>query len=379
MNLTVTSTLVNTLEQLKKALNEAFILNAANFFLSTSWIETWFRQLSSAPLLIKVTDNNQTLVGVALFAGNPVKKSQFFSGPKLHLNATGNVTFDQIWIEYNDCYFVAEYEREVKKAIVNFLFDTSLADEVIVGTSAREQLIDWDNNNLLKHKLFETQGYLVNLDSIRRVNRQYKDVLSRNTRYQINRSIKGYEQKFGAFTLQIAETADQALSFFEESAVWHRHRWGNSPQGSGFDNSQFVNFHRSLIQRSFAQEQIKYIKVSAGEHVLGFLYCFAFQSKIYFYLSAINYDIADKKLKPGMVMHFLAIQHFEAQGFNYYDFLGGEARYKKSLSTESYDLAMVSFRKPTYRFKLEILLRQVKNSCTNRYRNAAIGRSAKTV
>jgi CelD/BcsL family acetyltransferase involved in cellulose biosynthesis len=184
---------------------------------------------------------------------------------------------------------------------------------------------------------------------------------------------------FGPLELNIAHTIEGALDTFSESAEWHRQRWGDTSEGSGFDNPHFVNFHNDLIKQAFLRQEIKLIRVTAGKHTLGFLYCFSFHNKIYFYLSSINYEVTDNKLKPGLVMHYMAIQHFESLGYDSYDFLGGEARYKKSLSTVSYPLAMLSINKPTLGYKFEALARCVKKTCTNLISKVAIGKSIKTV
>jgi CelD/BcsL family acetyltransferase involved in cellulose biosynthesis len=135
---------------------------------------------------------------------------------------------------------------------------------------------------------------------------------------------------FGPLELSIAHTIDEALDTFANSAEWHRQRWSDTTEGSGFDNPHFVNFHNDLIRQALLRQEIKLIKVTASKHTLGFLYCFSFHNKIYFYLSSVNYAISDNKLKPGLVFHYLAIQHSGRLGYDSYDSLGGEAGYKQS-------------------------------------------------
>ena len=365
MNLIVKSCLINNQAQLTSLFSENLFLTNSNFFLSENWLTVWLAHLPFPPILVTVLDNQNNLVGAAIFCFSKLKKAGIFSHKKFFLNATGQRVRDQIWIEYNDCFYLPEHENAVKRALMHFIFDTLEANEIIIGTSSNLQLTAWQTASpyQLQSSLFESQGYLVNLLKLRKGNQEYKDVLSKNTRYQINRSLKAFEAEFGKLTLIIATTAHEALHFFDSTASWHKHRWQQSVEGSGFDNPYFVNFHRSLIENAFAQQQIQYIKVVAGEHVLGYLYCFLYANKVYFYLSSINYAVEDNKFKPGVLMHFLAIQHFEQQGVDSYDFLGGEARYKQSLSTETYQMSMLSFRKPSLLFAIEDKLRKLKKYC----------------
>ncbi len=61
------------------------------------------------------------------------------------------------------------------------------------------------------------------------------------------------------------------------------------------------------------------------------------------YCSGINYAFQNKKIKPGYSMHFLLMQFYRNKGFQWYDFLGGESQYKKSLSSEIYEFSNLTF------------------------------------
>ncbi len=94
--------------------------------------------------------------------------------------------------------------------------------------------------------------------------------------------------------------------------------------------------------------------------MLGYLYNFVYQRRVYCYQSGFDYDI-DPKRKPGMICHVLAVQHNAARGANVYDFLGGDARYKESLSTTSSTLRWLVWQRPRWRFQLEDALRVMKH------------------
>jgi CelD/BcsL family acetyltransferase involved in cellulose biosynthesis len=99
--------------------------------------------------------------------------------------------------------------------------------------------------------------------------------------------------------------------------------------------------------------------VTAGDQTLGILYNFLQHGKIYFFQSGISYG-PDRRLKPGLVTHACAIQHYLDLGFSQYDFMVGDAQYKKTLAKSSAPLAWVVFSRPTFKTSFIQSLRQLK-------------------
>jgi CelD/BcsL family acetyltransferase involved in cellulose biosynthesis len=169
-----------------------------------------------------------------------------------------------------------------------------------------------------------------------------------------------YQDTLGELRLDFAASVDEALRFFDDSAPLHLARWGDGYSQSGFANPKFVQFHHTLIRRGFDQGQIDLIRVRAGERILGYFYNFRFDGVVYFYLSGLVNE-SESKLKPGLCGHALAIQHYADAGYAYYDFMGGEERYKSSLAECRDELFQLSLQKDRLHFRLENFLRLVKN------------------
>ena len=73
----------------------------------------------------------------------------------------------------------------------------------------------------------------------------YLDTLSSNTRYQIRRSRRIYEER-GQVELKRAQSVGEALEFFDQIGPLHIHRWGGELGESGFVNPEFLLFHRNF-------------------------------------------------------------------------------------------------------------------------------------
>ena len=102
------------------------------------------------------------------------------------------------------------------------------------------------------------------------------------------------------------------------------------------------------------------IAVYAGSILIGVSLNLIDEHHVGFYCSGINYNIPNKKIKPGYIFHTQMIKHYKSLGKHEYDFLAGYAQYKQSLSTEVYNLKTLRLTKRNLRGTLIHLLRSLK-------------------
>ena len=95
-----------------------------------------------------------------------------------------------------------------------------------------------------------------------------------------------------------------------------------------------------------------------GATIVGFLYNIRRGQWFYSYQSGFNYE-ADRKLKPGLVSHCLAMQRYLDRGASAYDFLAGDSRYKLSLSNSQHQLCWVVVHKDLLKYRFEHGLREL--------------------
>mgnify|MGYP000226269683 CR=1 FL=1 len=86
-----------------------------------------------------------------------------------------------------------------------------------------------------------------------------------------------------------------------------------------------------------------------------------YRGTVYFYLSGLCSE-ENPKLKPGLSGHSLCIQEYVDKGFKYYDFMGGDDRYKASLGKKQGELYQISLQQDRLKFKIENVLRKIKQS-----------------
>jgi CelD/BcsL family acetyltransferase involved in cellulose biosynthesis len=327
----------------------------ASFFVGHGWVDSWIQtfgaQLRPKILVFRSDDR---VVGICLVVFRTKLR-----GPvpvrRAYLNSSGEDDEDVTCPEYNHILCRPGYEAAVGSALRTWLaaagwdefFANALADDTALAPLDRCDVVRSEVNSYF----VDTTVFAPTVDG-------FLSRLSRNTRSQIRRSMRLY-QEAGELRVQSAETAAQAEAFLTELATLHQAAWRSRGEQGVFASPRFFNFHKLLIAKVFAAGGIKLLRVRAGETTIAVLYLFARSGKVMFYQSGLQQTL-DNRLKPGLVAHALAIAELAAAGHREYDFLAGESQYKKSLSTASRRLVWLVFRRRGLKQAAIDLLKQVR-------------------
>ncbi len=182
--------------------------------------------------------------------------------------------------------------------------------------------------------------------------------LSRNTRSQISRSLRLYESR-GNLAITPSATLGEAHDRLAAMADLHQQRWVAAGQPGAFALPIFAEFHQRVLTRGFATGVADVLRITAGADEIGYLYNFYCDNEVYAYQNGFQYA-ADQRLKPGLVSHLLAFAYYRRAGATRYRFLAGDSRYKRSLSTGSYDLHWLVLERDDWRRRAEVLARRLR-------------------
>ena len=324
------------------------------YFLSWPWVENWLATLPDKA--------NLTMVGVwegdrlvaAVFLGQRRMVRNRVVPVRAHfLNATGFADLDEICIEHNGWLAPAGQRcldlSELVKAI------PGRWDELVLGAmDAFPAHVDPPNRI---HGEEMRPCHFVDLAKVRgAAGGDYLSLLGGDVRSQIRRSIKLYQAR-GAIEVDEARSLDEARDMFSELATLHQSTWEGRGKPGAFAMPYFRQFHERLITERFAHGEIQLLRIRVGGTTLGCLYNFVWNGTVSFYQSGVAYE-RDNKLKPGLVCHVEAIKHNANRGESVYDFLAGDARYKRNLSTDASQMMWLSVQRPRIRFLLEDGLRK---------------------
>ncbi|MGR5208740.1 GNAT family N-acetyltransferase [Vibrio sp. PNB23_22_7] len=330
-----------------------------SFFLTWLWIGSWLDCFVKDFAVIEARKNNRT-VGLGII----VTQSEhflFISFKSKHfLHRTGIPAHDQIWIEYNDFLMDAEDEEAIRAAMIERLtYEVDKTDAIVIGASDNTKFDYISRLGLKKRTVWETNNYALNLEELRENDQSVLQFLSRNSRYQIVRSIKKYNE-IGDITLEKARTFEQAKEMLQIAKPLHLARWNGEHSRSGFSNDDFIAFHERLIEQGIHTGAVELYHIKAGNETLSVMYNFRHDNHIYFYLCAINYCRSSKQYKPGLVSHYLLINKALEEGISSYDFMGGTARYKETFSNTKGELSVNQFEHPSSLLMLEHAFRNTK-------------------
>ena len=328
-------------------------------FLSWQWLGHWLKTYKPAALVLKVTEGDR-IIGLGLLVETSERRHGVLKSRCLRLHQTGQRLQDQIWIEYNGFLSEKGEEDRVAAASLKYLCEELPEwDEFIVGAIDSTDADRYAQlTGLHKHIRWEAPCFGVNLDELRRGGVHYLDTLSRNTRYQINRCERLYQQR-GLVQLQRPDSIEGALALFDRIGPRHLQRWGSGADQSGFANPDFLHFHRELIRTQWADGGIDLVSLMAGDQEIASFYNLLHKGVIYFYLGGMETE-TDNRLKPGLLGHTLCIEDYRHHGFHYYDFMGGDERYKANLGQLHQQLTQVSLQRGRFKLKLEDAARRTK-------------------
>jgi len=325
------------------------------FFLTWSWISCWLETYTPDVVIVSARHQNQ-IVAIGLFTCSTQVRHGFVKSLQYRLHQMGDPLLDQIWMEYNDFICIDEYRVDAVNASIQGLQKSDHNwDEIILSMISKSRASDVQEAISGSHLLLTNPCYSKDLESIQGENEQYLATLKPNTRYQIRRSIRLYQQLHGEIDYTLAQSTEEALALFYEAGKYHVLRWSDS----GFNNKQFMLFHENIIKKSFEKKSVDLMRVTSGDTTIAILYFHIVGKDVYFYLQGINYE-SDKKLKPGLVAHALATQYYLDKGMRKYDYMGGYSQYKCQLSNFAENLVTLCIQKPSLIFSMENIGRKIK-------------------
>lgn len=305
-----------------------------SFFQSQYWFAAWVNALpeqANIDVIFFYSDNDE-LVGFTLLGKGPLNRFIPFA-KQFFLNQTNNFALNQVWIEFNKIHVIDRLEDSCSEQLLRHYFNRWF--NVRIHLSMLLNSTSFLNAALAQGYHFSVQkvvGYRRSLlpnDNIETIIKS----LSKSSRYQLSRSLKKVKSLCGEISVEPVARENYSDAFIELANL-HKHRWGNTEHGSGFDNPYFVAHHKYLFENH--PEQVELVKLKAGELLLGICYNFLFNSKVEFYCSGINESVPDKHIKSGYLIHVALMAHYASLGYQVYDFLGGDAQYKRTIANEKY-------------------------------------------
>nr|WP_241735806.1 GNAT family N-acetyltransferase [Aquisalinus flavus] len=204
--------------------------------------------------------------------------------------------------------------------------------------------------------LREEHSWICRLADLRQTSSTVLSSLSSNSRKQIERCAKLYEER-GEVALHTPTGDDQWSVSWQRLETLHAATWEARGGASVFANPDLLAFHKRL--RKDHPESVALVELRAGEETVGVLYNFVHEGRVMNYQSGFQYE-EDNRLKPGLLTHVMAAQHYLDNGLDTYDMLVGDVRYKQSLGEAGERMSLVEAVRPGWRQTAVSLARSLR-------------------
>ena len=336
----------------------------ASFFISWSWIGSWLSMALEAGVeiyLYRCTQNAQT-IALGLLSRTRVTRHRIFRRTVLALNEIPQKGLDMI-IEYNDLLIQRGDEQNVRARFAEDLRAAPVRWDELQLSGLPEA--SWQSiaggSPKLNAIVDETRTPWAT--DIREINGDIDKLLaplSRNRRWQIRRSIKAFQED-GELTTEVPATVEQALAHFDDMGRLHTARWNSVGKAGSFANPNWVAFHRAVIREGFARDEIQLLKISAGDNVMGYVYSFIWRGTAYMLQTGFAQE-DDNTRRSGIVSHCLAMQYNSTHGVNTYDYMCGDAEYKRTLGAEGAPLVWGRHQLPRLTLRVEQLALRLRGT-----------------
>ena len=258
-----------------------------SIFLSAAWMQGWLNIYGSdfEGQWVSWSVDGQT-VGGCLMLTREVR-DQIFSFRCVYFNASAHAAERTPFVEFNDVLFVSQYCNEIAEDLAN-LVDCQPWDRIYLS--------GYQPGGVL-HRLAHALPYSASkhdeqvssyVDFAIARNGDFKTCLSANTRSQILRSQRHYENRFGLLHLHRAASVTEAIEQLSQLAIFHNKRRLAKGDSGTFQSRPVLQFHQSLIVSLFSRQQVDLLRLDAGTTPIGYLYNFVLNGKVYFFQSGFD-------------------------------------------------------------------------------------------
>lgn len=335
-----------------------------SFFTSWTWIEAWlstFGTRDPAPYLhLLVARSGPVVVGLAL-VGERRGRGLLKPGAMAALNQSCAPEDDVIFIEYNDFLLDRRLAPQAREAMLKFIGVAGGAWREFRLSGATSVLHQAVVQSGLPHRVTRDRVCpWIDLAKVPPGLSGYLAVLSRNTRQQIQQSLRLYEAE-GKVRLVPARTDAEVTTLLDELRALHRKSWRDRKGHDGaFGSQDFLRFAQHLAAKGTGSGGVQLLRVDAGGAAIGYLLNFVHRGHVYAYQSGFSYR-DDNRFRPGLVTHALAAVWAREQGARGYHFMAGEGRYKSSLANADEHLFWMTLRPDDLISRAEDSVHALKN------------------
>lgn len=327
---------------------------------SWSWTATWLRHYGEVvrPRFV-VAERGGVPCAVALLVRS-VERPARVPVRTLHLGTSGEPAVDNVCVEYNDLLCVPSARDAVLRELGTTFAADSRWDELRIDGTAGDALGAGLAQALPGTRRLADPQPSRYFDLTRpEPGMDIASALPSGPRRRLRASLRAFEA-LAPMRVEWPDDPSDAELLLDELVELHQRRWQDAGSPGSFASLRFRAFHRDLVRHGVADGTAAVVRVRCGLRTVGVLYLLRDGDRALFYQSGLA-PFDDNRLRPGLVAHALTMQACRERGFTAYDFLAGDARYKRDLATDSQDLTWTRVQRPRLRLRGLDVARRLRN------------------
>lgn len=312
-----------------------------------TWARSWWRVYGSTGgrrlRTLAVRDAAGSLVGLWPLLSRVTLEKGAVPFRRLEMLGSGERREDEVCSDYLAPLVRPDLRQPVAAAMVDALADGKAGrfDDLLVPDMPAEDPVVRDLAEALGARGFdvvlEPSGHcpFVTLPGSWEA---YLATLDGDRRYFVKRSLRDFEAWAAKRPVELARVASELEldAGLRTLVTLHEGRWAS---GGVFQSALFSSFHRHVMREMLRGDEgrLDLLVLRVGGEPVAAVYDLVVGNKTYFYQSGRRTDLPSK-VRPGIVIHALAMQRAIAEGQREYDFMKGDSQYKQKLATGAHPL-----------------------------------------
>ena len=312
---------------------------------SNAWTQTWIQHYGDlVPHRLAVATHANEIVGMCLITNGVKQYDGPFEIKTLHIGTAGEPEDESVCVEYNRLLVAPEFLPSFVRQLTKLIAEHESCECLVVDGMAAEEAREFLNGDP-PTQTKEVPSYYCDLNLFRSATAEPWRLFGESTRTNLRRALRD----LGDLELDWANDSELALSLYDEMIGYHQARWNAAGKPGVFSSPRFTSFHRDLIKTLVPQNRAVLIRARQGDRVLGILYLLIEQNRLLYYQAGLPDHQSKHSL--GNVTQYLTMLEGARRGYDAFDFMAGDAQYKRVLSTNQNSVFWIRWRRPSLKFR----------------------------
>ena len=304
---------------------------------SWTWVATWLDAYGDAVdhrFLVATDPATGAPVAITLATTGQGQRRGPLPVRTAHLGTAGER--GGVYVEYNRILALPGHRAAALQAFTDRLARRRWlvwpgVDYVELNGFAPEELDRWDAPGFA----FDTHVCrVVDLDALRASGTPLDRAFGGQIGRKLRKNARWFTERYGPIATEWVTDPVRAQVIFGELVELHQARWVAAGEPGSFASERLVRFHRAMIDRLLPSGRVVLVRVTAGERLVGVSYSFNEHGALNHYQwGLMDVGPAENSLSPGFVTGHALLEQALDRGFREVNWLGGDARWKRELST----------------------------------------------